>query len=58
MYMESSGSRKEGMGEGKEQKQLQKQEEDEESRVTDLLVWTCPRTLISWFKPSNLLMAA
>ena len=28
-----------------------------ESRVTECL-WTCPRTLISRFKPSNLLMAA
>ena len=29
----------------------------EESRVTESL-WTCPRTLISRFKPSNLMMAA
>ena len=33
------------------------QEEDEESKVTELM-WTCPRTLISRFKPSILLMAA
>ena len=57
MCMESSGSTKEGTGEGKEHKQLWKQEEDEASRVTELL-WACPRTLISGFKLSILLMAA
>lgn len=57
MYMESSGSTKQGTGEGKEYKQLWKQEEDEESRVIELL-WTFPRTLISRFKLSILLMAA
>ena len=41
LYTESSGSTKEGTGEGKECKQLWKQEEDEESTVTELL-WTCP----------------
>ena len=57
MYTESSGSTKEGPGERKEYKQLWKQEEDEESRVTELL-WTFPRTLISRFNLSILLMAA
>ena len=57
MYTESSGSTKEGTGERKEYKQLWKQEEDEESRVTELL-WTFPRTLISRFNLSILLMAA
>ena len=57
MYMEGSRSTQEGTGEGKEYKQLWKQEEDEESRVTELL-WTFPRTLISRFNLSILLMAA
>ena len=51
MYMESSGSTQERYG-----AEEAMEEEEDESRVTGLL-WTCPRTLISRFKLSILLMA-